>query len=153
LTKKEVDFKILETGTISIEGVLSDLIVVKKAAPDDKIKITAYFNNTCLKVLQAKSSCEIFTGGKLLDTVESSQLRVDPGVAGELVSYYAVSKPGIYEFKCRVYYHNKQTNVVEALVNVAAESQVDYLAYFIYILVILTTIVLTYTVYGRYKRR
>ncbi|MBM3309357.1 MAG: hypothetical protein FJY77_03800 [Candidatus Altiarchaeales archaeon] len=153
LTKKEVDFKILETGTISIEGVLSDLIVARKAAPGDKIKITVYFNNTCLKVLQAKSSCEIFKAGKLLDTVESSQLRVDPGVAGELVSYYTLSDMGQYELKCRAYYHNKQTDMVERIVTVEPESQVDYMAYLIYALIVLTTIILAYTIYSRYKRR
>jgi len=153
IAKKEIDFKILEAGSISIEGVFSDLIIARKAAPGDKLKITAYFNNTCLKVLQAQSNCEVLTSGKLLDNVESKELRVDPGEQGELVSYYTVVNPGQYEFRCIVNYQNKKTSVVEKFVSVESESQMDYLSYLIYLLIALTTIVLAYTLYSRYRRR
>lgn len=152
LNKREVDFKIVEVGTISLTGVFSDLIIPQKAVPGDKIKITAYFNNTCDKVLEAQSSCEVLVAGKLLDTVESKTLRVSSGSVAELTSYFDVPSEGNYNFRCYIDYQNKQTDTIErVLVAGATASQSDYSSYIIYILVGLTTLILIYILYSRFK--
>lgn len=152
--KREVDFSIVEVGSISTSGFLADLLMPSKAASGEKIKITAYFNNTSDKVFDVQSFCEVFTAGKFLDTVESKQVRAAASSVAEVVSYYTVPSEASYQFKCYVNYQNKQSNTIEkTLAAGGGESTGGMSSYVIYGLIGLMALVLAYVVYSRFIRK
>jgi hypothetical protein len=152
--KREVDFKIVEVGAISTSGFLSDLIIPSRAAAGEKIKITAYFNNTSDKVFDLQSFCEVFTAGKFLDTVESKQVRAGSEAVTEVVSYYTVPSASSYQVKCYANYQNKQSNTIEKTVDAGAgESNGGATSYIIYALIGLMALVMAYVVYSRFIRK
>jgi hypothetical protein len=154
LPKKEIDFKIVEVGALSLSGELTDLIIPKTAAPGDKVRVTAYFNNTCDKVLEAQSSCEILTGGKLADTIDSKLLQVEPGMTGELASYFTVPSAGEYQFKCIVNYQNKQTDAREATLTAEGSGGGSSSTNYVLIGAIgLVMLVVLYLLYSRTRQR
>ncbi|MDD5111364.1 MAG: hypothetical protein PHG85_02340 [Candidatus Altiarchaeota archaeon] len=155
LPKKEIDFNIVAVGAISLSGEFTELIIPKTASPGDKVRVTAYLQNTCDKVLDAQSSCEVLSGGKIVDNLESKELRVEPGAVGELASYFTVpSGGGEYQFKCLINYQSKQTETREATLTASGvSSQGGASNILLYGVIGLVVIVILYLLYSRTRRR
>lgn len=123
LYEKNIPFKILEKGTLTRKGILSDLSYEGEPVTGEMIKVLATFENTGKIDTKAKFTCEVHRDEKLVDAIESEELEVLVRETGTLTSYFKLDKPGNYNISGYVIYEGKKTNTKSLQLEVPGEDK------------------------------
>ncbi|MBN1762747.1 MAG: hypothetical protein JW878_06705 [Methanomicrobia archaeon] len=115
---QDLAFDILETGTLTRTGELTDLCCEGEPLIGELMKVLATFKNTGAIDTKAKFSGEVYRNGKLLETIASEELAVPVTETRTLTSYYKFEEPGTYKISGYVIYEGKQTETKEVLFEV-----------------------------------
>lgn len=118
LYMQDLAFDILETGTLTRTGELTDLCCESEPRVGELVKVLATFRNTGAIDTKAKFSGEAYRNGKLLETIASEELEVPVTETRILTSYYKFDEPGTYKISGSVVYEGKQTATKEVLFEV-----------------------------------
>jgi len=114
----DLDIRIYPRGTLTVGGEIMSLEVPNNVTQGDVIKINALFKNTGEIPVMAKLKAEVYSGGRLVDTVSSEQIEVGPGSVVSLPAYYTPSGGGKYKILASVIFEEKSTETVQAEVEV-----------------------------------
>jgi len=118
LYMQDLSFEILETGTLSRTGELTDLCCEGESRIGELMKVLATFKNTGAIDTNAKFSGEVYRNGKLMETIDSEELEVPVMETCTLTSYFKCDEPGNYKICGYVIYEGKQTETKEVLLEV-----------------------------------
>ena len=122
LYEREIPFKILERGTLTRKGELTDLSYEGELMIGEMIKVLATFENTGKIDTKAKFTGEVHRNGKLVETIESEELEVPVRKTNTLTSYFKLDKPGDYKISGYAIYEGKKTNTKEVLLEIPGEA-------------------------------
>ncbi len=111
--KKDLTFEILPLGTLTREGILTDLAYESAPQLGVILKILAMFKNTGKIDTKAKFIGEVYKDGALLSTIESYELLTLVGASENLPLYFKLTSPGDYLVKGHVLYEGKKTEEKE----------------------------------------
>lgn len=109
VTEQDVTFKLMPYGTLTRDGIFSDLSYEGRPGLDTLLKVKASFANTGQADTPAKFVAEIFKDGALIDTIESQEIVVPITQSAVLTAYLKNLEPGLYEIKGHVNYGGKLT--------------------------------------------
>lgn len=115
---QELNFDVLERGTLSISGEFVQLSAKPWAKVGEVVRTTAEFKNTGKVLVTAKFDGEISLDDMLITALASNELEVAAGESREFVSYFTPDKVGRYVLKGYVVYHGKTTTTKETILNV-----------------------------------
>lgn len=121
LYEREIPFKILERGTLTRKGILSNLSCEGEPVVGEMIKVLATFENTGKIETKAKFTGEVHRDGKLVDVIESEELEVPVRKTDTLTSYFKLGNPGNYNISGYAIYEGKKTDTKEILLKVPGE--------------------------------
>jgi len=113
IATQELTFDILPFGTLSREGVLTELSLEGNAKLGAIAKIQATFANTGQIATKAKFIGEAYCDNELVDTLESEETLIPVGQEETLMSYIKLESPGNYDIKGYINYEGKKTEVKE----------------------------------------
>ncbi len=151
-------FSVLEKGGISDVGDFVRLQNDAWALTGDIVPINASFRNRGTRIVSAQFKGIVTKDGKIVKTIASDILDVNPGELMQLQSFFTPNIFGQYRISGRVYYNNKITYEKASILNVnpgtSAESNlwVVYKYYVILLLFIVIIIVLLFLIIRRKKR-
>jgi len=113
ISTRELNFAILPVGTLSREGVLTELSLQGNPKLGAMAKIQATFFNTGQIDTKAKFIGEAYCDNELVDTLESEESLIPVGQEDTLTSYVKLERPGNYDIKGYINYEGKKTEVKE----------------------------------------
>lgn len=122
LYEREIPFKILERGTLTRKGELTELSYEGELMIGEMIKVLATFENTGKIDTKAKFTGEVHRNGKLVETIESEELEVPVRKTNTLTSYFKLDKPGDYKISGYAIYEGKKTNTKDVLLEIPGEA-------------------------------
>lgn len=122
LEEKTLSFKIYPPGTLTRQGNLTSIDIEGEPLVNRVIKIKGIFINTGQIDTNAKFSAEIYKDNELVDTIKSEELLVCVEKTNSFISYYKITSTGNYAIKGKIFYGNKETDVLEKQFSVANKS-------------------------------
>lgn len=135
-------FSILEKGGISDQGEFIRLETETWAAKNQIIPITAHFKNRGARTVTAQFKGIIEKDNKIIDTIQSEKIDVDPDEKIEIQTLYTIPELGQYQVKGRITYNNKITTEKGTIINVATTEEPKQQNTDKYLSIILTIIVI-----------
>ncbi len=122
IKEKDIDFKILERGTLTADGKVINSSSPETANSGTVSKIEAEFMNTGEIDLKAKISGEVYSNNELVDTLQSDEVLVKIGETETLTAYFKPTKEGTYLIKSNVVYEGKKEPLNDMSINVAGST-------------------------------
>lgn len=108
---KNLDFKILDRGTLTAEGTISNVSAPTEIDLGQLAKIEVQFQNTGKIDIMAKISGEVYYDNKLSDTISGDEVLVKLGETDILTSYFKPTNTGNYLIKSNVVYEGKNASM------------------------------------------
>ena len=122
--EKTLEFKVLERGSISLQG---DLVTIKTdkvwASVGELVELTAVFKNTGQLVAPARFKGKVYLEDNLVSVLDSDEVDVPAGETKELSIYYKPERPGRYEVRGWIYYSKKVTDEQFVVLNVQESNE------------------------------
>lgn len=118
----ELNFTILPVGTLTREGVLTELALEGNLKLGTITKVQATFFNTGQIDTKAKFIGEVYCDNELVDALESEETLIPVGQKDTLASYLKLERPGNYDIKGYINYEGKKTEVKEISFTLAEAS-------------------------------
>lgn len=109
ITKKELRFAVLETGTLTRAGAAGQPQLKGKPQVGNVTILQTVFTNTGEIDTKAKFVGEMYLNDRLVDVLQSEELLVQAGSAGTLETYVRADIAGKYEIRGHVNYEGKRT--------------------------------------------
>ena len=113
IATEELNFAILPVGTLTREGVFTELALEGNPKLGTIAKIQATFFNTGQIDTKARFIGEVYCDNELVDTPEGEEVLIPVGQRDALTSYFKPDEPGDYDIKGYVNYEGKKTEVKE----------------------------------------
>lgn len=107
LEEKNLNFKILERGTLTAEGKISNVNAPQETNLGQVAKIEVQFQNIGQIDVTAKITGEVYSGDRLIDTITGDDTLVKIGETKTLTSYFKPEDSGEYTIKANVVYEGK----------------------------------------------
>ena len=111
ISTRELNFAILPFGTLTREGVLTELSLQGNPKLGAMAKIQATFFNTGRIDTRAKFIGEAYCDNELVDALESEESLIPVGQEDTLTSYVNLERPGNYDIKGYINYEGKKTEL------------------------------------------
>ena len=137
-------FDILEEGALSAEGVITTINAPVWIDKDQTFPINVIFKNTGEKAVDAYFKGQISRGDKILEILESDELRVPKGENVSFDFFYSAKDIGRHVISGKVFYEKKRTFEGSAVFNVR-ESEAG--SPWGIILAVIVTLILAYFVW------
>ena len=118
---KLLTFDILEPGVLKAEGKLLGIVTKREAEAGETVPIIAKFKNTGEKELDAQFKGKVTKEGKIIQLLESEIFKVPIGQTFDFTLYFTPTKEGKYIISGRVFYNNKRTFELSAVLNVLSK--------------------------------
>ncbi len=138
-------FDILEEGSLYAAGTLQKIIVEPWADIDDIVPITAIFQNTGEKPLEARFIGKIMHENKVIQLLESDEpIFVPLSEQSNFQFYFTPQKEGKYIISGRIFYDNKQSYEQSAILNVNPKNSITQIlktASYIFLILIISILV------------
>ena len=122
IDEEDLDFKILERGTLTAQGSILDVESPQHVDPGDVAKIDVEFINVGQIDVLAKISGEIFLNNNLVDVLEGDEVLVSVGKTEELTAYFTPTEDGVYTIKSSVVYEGKKETLQDISIAVGEAS-------------------------------
>ncbi|MEM3737480.1 MAG: hypothetical protein QXJ75_05300 [Candidatus Bathyarchaeia archaeon] len=113
LTKVNLPFKVLPLGTLTREGILTELTYGGQSLSGPILGITGVFENIGKIETRAKLVGEVYRDGALVETFNTDELIVPAGRQVLLKSYIDIRQPGEYRVVAHAVYEGKMTDAKE----------------------------------------
>lgn len=97
-------FSLASAGSLPRGGRLLEAPLGGDPAPGSVARLGATFENTGLVGLAASLQADVYQGGALVESVQSTPVAVGAGQSALLTLYYRAPRPGSYEARLRVDY-------------------------------------------------
>lgn len=153
LYEREIPFKILERGTLTRKGELTDLSYEGELMIGEMIKVLATFENTGKIDTKAKFTGEVHRNGKLVETIESEELEVPVRKTNTLISYFKLDKTGDYKISGYAIYEGKKTDTKEILLEIPGETSPTPIIPIVIGAVVVVALIAIFIVVSLRKRR
>ena len=153
LTHQLLTFSVFERGAIVDNGVLEKVFGKVWAFVGEIIPITATFRNTGERSVDAKFTGKVVLDDKIVELLESDELRVAPGDSIELESFFNPNNPGRYVVTGRVLYNNKLTFEKGTIVNVRAPLEFDGIKVLPVLVYVIIRVIIVFLIYRIRKER
>jgi len=133
---------------LKADGVLLDIVVKNSADVDETLPILALFKNTGEKGVDAQFRGKITLDDKIIQILESEKNFVPISGTSDFNFYFTPKNAGKYIVSGRVFYSNKKTFELSAIVNVISKkfSLKSLILPLIYAILILGAIFLLYKI-------
>lgn len=118
LKESNLNFKILERGTLTAEGKIEGATASSQAETGQPTKIEVQFQNTGQIDLMAKITGEVYLNNNLVDTLNGDETLVKIGKTETLTAYFKPTKEGAYLIKSNVVYEGKKEPLGDMSINV-----------------------------------
>jgi len=122
LSEKDLNFKILERGTLTAEGRILNVESPSEIEQNQVMKIEVIFENTGEIDIKAKLIGEVYSNGEIVDFIEGDEVLIKIGNNENLIAYFKPENPGNYVIKPKVVYEGKSVEVDPVLLNVKSSS-------------------------------
>jgi len=114
LEEENLNFKILDRGTLTAEGIITKVTIPDKTKVGQPIKIEVLFKNTGEMDIIAKIIGEIYQDDDLIDSIEGEETLIETNDEETLTAYFKTENPGDYQFKGNVLYEGKKIQIDSA---------------------------------------
>ena len=114
----DLSFRIYPRGTLTVGGEIMRLDIPNNATLGEIIKIGGVFKNTGQIPVTAKLNAEIYSGGRLVNTVSSDPTDVITGGVSTLTAYFTPTSGGKYRILASAVFEEKSTETVQGEVDV-----------------------------------
>jgi len=142
-------FDVLREGTLALDGILKTIITKVWADVGEVVPIIAVFKNIGENPVKATFVGTVELDGRIIELIESDEIRVDVGEEANLTTFFTPKSPGRYIVKGKVLYGIKETFEKTGIINVAGV-RLNYPVIAVYLLVVAFLI---FIIYRLYKRR
>ena len=148
-----VTFDVLKEGSLSSKGSLLSILSKKRIKVGEINPITATFENTGEKEVNAQFKGEVLYHGKIVGILESEISRVPVNSKESFSFYFTPQKEGTYVIKGRVFYNNKKTFELSSSFEAYGKSfSLWYLFYSVFLLLILFLLYKIYKIKNEKRR-
>lgn len=120
LSEKNLNFKILERGTLTASGKVVNVTSNKTINSGSISKIVVGFLNTGEIDFIAKISGEVYLNNNIVDTLESDETLIKTGKTETLTAYFKPTKDGLYLIKSNVVYEGKKEPINDMMISVGS---------------------------------
>jgi hypothetical protein len=117
IESKEVNFKILERGTLSAEGKVKEVVASSEVKVGQPAKIQVQFQNTGEIDLTAKITGEVYLDNNLVDNLNGDETLVKVGENGTLTAYFKPTQNGNYSIKGNIAFEGKKEPLSDITIN------------------------------------
>jgi len=131
--------EILERGSITIRGNITNLSHSVNTTTDQLTKISTNFTNIGEMEVGAKLKAELYLDGTLSDVVEGDIVRIAPHETGELTAYFKPKQAGTYNITAWAVFEGKTTDKINSSI-IVAEKPLPILEISIFIIVLIVII-------------
>lgn len=108
LEEKNLNFKILERGTLTAEGKIQEVKASSEVKTGQPAKVEVQFQNTGEIDLTAKITGEVYLNNNLVDTLNGDETLIKVGENETLTAYFRPSQEGNYSIQSSVTYEGKK---------------------------------------------
>ncbi len=123
IATKELNFAILPEGTLTREGVFTELSLNGSPKLGGMARFEISFHNTGLIDTKAQFVGEAYCDGELVASLISDEILIPVAGNDILVSYLKLERPGDYKIKGYINYEGKRTDEKEISFTVLAEEE------------------------------
>lgn len=120
LGEENLNFNILERGTLTAEGSVLSVESQQQIDLGDVAKIDVEFVNTGQIDVIAKISGEVYSNNKIINTLSSDETLVKIGKTETLTAYFKPTEDGTYLVKGNVVYEGKKEPLSDMTINVGS---------------------------------
>lgn len=144
MDKSSIKFKIYKRGVLTVAGELIELKAPKNITLGEVAKVEALFKNTGQIPVAAKLNVEVYSGGRLVQTLSSDPVEVYMGGVNPLTVYFKPGFPGKYTLSAIANFEQKTSNVLQ--------TEIDVLVPLYYWVILFVALILVF-LFVYYKKR
>ncbi|MBS3119940.1 hypothetical protein J4475_03900 [Candidatus Woesearchaeota archaeon] len=152
-----VTFNVLEEGAVVDKGTLQEIRNKPWVEVGELVEINAIFSNDGNRFVLAKFLGTISLDDKIVDTIETDELRVESRDSVQFSHLFRPREPGRYVVTGRVYYNNKISFEKSSVINVVPKSAEPFtkklIPYLVYLIIVLIILILLVKIKQARKRR